>query len=76
MGEESEPLQEETVRNIQKLKKLSSTHLPTPENMVPNRSASKVDVEVSETTFDAHQTVSAAQKQGSRKTVQRLNHRR
>lgn len=42
------------------------THLPTPENMVPNGSASEVNVEVSETTFHAHQTVPAAQKQGSR----------
>lgn len=45
----------------------NSTHLPAPENMVPNGSASKVDVEVSETTFHAHQTVPAAEKHGSRK---------
>lgn len=46
------------------LKGFIPTHLPTPENMVPNRSASKVDVEVSETTLHAHQTVPAAQKGG------------
>lgn len=34
--------------------------------MVPNGSASKVDVEVSETAFHAHQTVPVAQKRGSR----------
>lgn len=35
--------------------------------MVPNGSAAKVDVEVSETTFHAHQTIPAAQKQGGQK---------
>lgn len=65
----------ETARKVQNGR--DSTHLPTAENMVPNGSASKVDVEVSETTFHAHQTVPAAQKQGSRKkTIQCLNHRR
>lgn len=49
--------------------KATETHLPTPENMVPNGSASKVDVEVGETTFHAHQTVPAAQWQGDRTQV-------
>ena len=49
------------------LKRLNSTYLPTPENMVPNGSASKVDVEVSETTLHTHQTVPAAEERKNRK---------
>lgn len=63
----SEPSMPKQPKMYRELKRLDPTHLPTPENVVPNGSASEVDVEVSETTFHAHQTVPAAQKQGSRK---------
>lgn len=76
-GRSESPSTKETGRDVQKSRRLGSTHLPTPENMVPNGSASEVDVEVSETAFHAHQTVPAAQKRGmgrAGKIIQVLNH--
>lgn len=62
MKEISEPLPCTKSQKYTESWKIKGTHLPTPENMVPHGSASKVNMEISKTTLHPHQTVPVAQK--------------